>query len=144
MKKLVQVSIALALMANVVIAQKKEKVPPGPLDKKTYSVDITEDAKKKPETVKDDLKFASGKFNCKMLMEEGFQATPYEATFDSTASPITCAVTVEATGEKELVFKWEGTITDDTFEGTAVLTKKGKIKKSYTFTGTLKGKKVKK
>lgn len=144
MKKVIQFCIALALVSGTAAAQKKEKVPPGPLDKKTYTCDVTEDGKKKPETVKDDLKFASGKFSCKMLMSEGFQATPYEAVFDSSASPITCTFTAEATGEKELVFKWEGTITEDGVEGTAVLSKKGKTKKSYTFTGTQKGKKPKK
>lgn len=142
MKKLVQVGITLALMVNVAFAQSK-KVPPGPLDKKTYTCEVTEDGKKKPETVKDDLKFATGKFSCKLLLEEGFKATPYEASTDSTEKPYVTTFTVTAEGEKEMVYTWEGTITEDGIEGTATLTKKGKTKKSYTYTGTQKGKKTK-
>ncbi len=143
MKKLIQVGVALFLMIGTANAQAK-KTPPGPLDKKSYSVEITENGKKKPETVKDELKFASGKFQCKLFMEEGFKPTAYEAVYDSSASPVTCTVTIEGQGEKELVFTWEATITDDTIEGTATLTKKGKQKAAWTYTGTLKGKKVKK
>lgn len=143
MKKIAQVGITLALMVNVAFAQSK-KVPPGPLDKKTYTCDVTEDGKKKPETVKDDLKFSAGKFQCKSLLEEGFKPTAYEATTDSSEKPYVTTFTVEAVGEKELMYKWDGTITEDNIEGTATLTKKGKQKAAYTFTGTLKGKKPKK
>ncbi len=145
MKKIIGATLMLAFMASTVLAQKKEKVPPGPLDKKTYTIDLTKDGKKPGPAEKEELSFKMGKFSWKKMIADGYKATAYEATFDSTASPITCTFSVEATGDnKDLVYKWDGTITGDDVEGTAAVLKKGKQKESYTFTGTLKGKKPKK
>jgi len=143
MKKTIQVAAALMLLVSAGFAQaKKEKVPPGPLDKKSYTIEITEDGKKKAEPEKDEIKFAAGKFQCtKLFQAEGYKATVYEATYDSSASPITISFTAEAEGEKDVVFKWDGTITEDAIEGTAAILKKGKQKKSYTYSGNIKGKK---
>ena len=144
MKKTIQLSIALSLMLSVAVAQSKKVV--GPLDKKVYACDITEEGKKKaPEPVKDELKFTGGKFQCKLLLDEGYQATIYEATIDSSTTPYTTSFTAEAKGEKEGdYFKWDGTITEEAVEGTAAIFKKGKQKKSFVYSGTLKGKKAKK
>jgi hypothetical protein len=144
MKKLLYVAAALTLMVNVANAQKKEKVPPGPLDKKTYVVDFTADNKKNAVAVKQELKFAMGKFSWKTMIQDGYKATPYEATCDSTSSPASCTFSVEVPGDKDIVYKWDGTITGDDIEGTAAIVKKGKQKSSYTFSGALKGKKPKK
>jgi hypothetical protein len=144
MKKIIFIAAGLAFMATTAFAQKKEKIPPGPLDKKTFAVERTKDGKKKGTPEKEDLKFASGKFNWTTMVADGYKPAAYEATYDSTANPITCAFTSEAQGDKDMVFKWEGTITGDDIEGTATLTKKGKVKESYAFSGTIKGKKPKK
>lgn len=144
MKKIIYIAAGLAFMATTAFAQKKEKIPPGPLDKKTFAVELVKEGKKKGTPEKVDLKFASGKFNWTTMVQDGYKSSAYEATFDSTAKPITCAFTSEALGEKDEVYKWEGTITGDDIEGTSTLSKKGKVKESYTFSGTIKGKKPKK
>jgi hypothetical protein len=144
MRKLIYIAAGLALMTNTAFAQKKEKIPPGPLDKKTFAVERTKDGKKKGTPEKEDLKFASGKFNWTTMIQDGYKPAAYEATFDSTANPITCTFSAVAQGEKDVEYKWEGTITGDDIEGTATLTKKGKVKESYTFSGMTKGKKPKK
>jgi hypothetical protein len=63
---------------------------------------------------------------------------------DSSASPKT--ITFQSLGKNpdEEEIKWDGTITDDAVEGTVVITKKGKTKKEYSFSGTLKEKPGKK
>ena len=146
MKKIVKLSLALVLIASVSFAQSK-KPTSGPLDKKTFTVDITIDGKKKAEPTKDELKFDKGKFNCKLFAEEGFiKPEVYEASYDSSAKPVTCSITVEAKDESGKTFKWDGTITfgdEVAIEGTAaIIDKKGKQKKSWTYTGALKGKKA--
>lgn len=145
MKNALQLAAAIILLVNVTVAQ-STKVPPGPLDKKVFSVETTEENKKKAEPFKDDLKFDKGKFSCKKMNEEGFmKPSPYEATYDSSATPITCSFTVDAKDDSDNTFKWDGTITfgdEISIEGTAsIVNKKGKQKKSYTYSGALKGKK---
>ena len=145
MKKILYALLALTIMAGGAMAQaKKEKIAPGPLDNKSFIVEITKDGKKKGEPIKDEFKFKKGTFANKMLTDAVYlKAAAYDATFDSTAKPMTCAFTVEAKDESENTFKWEGTITygdEITIEGTAaILNKKGKQKESYTYTGTIKG-----
>ncbi len=145
MKKIIFIAAGLAFVATTALAQKKEKIPPGPLDKKTFAVERVKDGKKKGTPEKEDLKFAAGKFSWSTMIQDGeYKPAAYEATYDSTANPITCAFTSEPQGDKDVVYKWEGTITGDDIEGTATLTKKGKVKESYTFSGMIKGKKPKK
>ena len=137
--KIVNVALAVVLCTGVAFGQAKK----GPLDKKTYACEVTQDGKKKAEPVKDDLKFATGKFSCKMLTEEGYKASPYEAEADSTVTPPTYTFRCEAAGEKDESFTWEGAIDGEgNISGTATITKKGKTKKSFSYTGVLKGKKV--
>lgn len=141
MKKIVTLIAAIALV-SFGFAQKKPTS--GPLDKKSYIIELVQDGKKKAEPIKDELKFAAAKMSAKMITEEGFKANIYDASPDSSATPITVSFSCEAKGESaDNTFKWEGTITEDAIEGTAAIYKKGKVKKSYTFSGTLKGKKTK-
>ena len=148
MKKILSLAIALTLVVNFAFAQKEKekKITSGPLDNKTFVVDITKDGKKKAEPLKDEMKFKGGKLAIKMLTDMSYKSGTYEGTVDSTSNPKTCAFTMEAKDDSENTFKWEGTVTygeTTTIEGTsAILNKKGKQKESYTFTGELKGKKA--
>lgn len=141
MKKAIQIGFILLFTVNISFAQSKKG---GPLDKKTFTCEFIEEGKKKAEPVKDDLKFTGGKFQCKILLNEGFKATVYEFSIDSTDSSMPLTFWADIPGEKDEIFKWTATVTGDEIEGTATLFKKEKVKKRYNFSGTIKGKKVKK
>ena len=143
MKKTIITLLSLLLFVSFGNAQSKKKS--GKLDRKSYTCDVTPDGKKKAEPVKDELKFSGGTFQCKTLTDEGFKASEYDATVDSSASPPSYSFTCNAKDDKDDTYTWTGTVTGDDIQGTGVLTnKKGKTKKSCTFSGTLKGKKPKK
>jgi hypothetical protein len=143
MKKMIVTLLGFLLIINLGYAQSKKKS--GNLDRKTYACDVTPDGKKKAKAVPDELKFSGGTFQCKLLLGENFKVSEYDATVDSSTSPPTITFTCEAKDEKENVFIWTGKVTGDDIEGTATLTnKKGKTEKSFSFSGTLKGKKSKK
>lgn len=119
-----------------ILAQKKEKDKE--LDKKVLLIELNEEGKKK--ATPDELSFSNNKMKSKFFAEKGFAAEAYTVTVDSTAEERT--VTFESTqkndADEELV--WTGTVTEKEVEGTAVLSKKGKIKKEYSFTGSVKQK----
>jgi hypothetical protein len=141
MKKLLITIFSLLFIVSFSLAQSKKKS--GKLDRKTYTCDVTQDGKKKSNP--DELKFSGGVFQCKTLLDDDFKASEYETTTDSSASPPVITFTCEAKNEKEDVYTWTGTVTGDDIQGTATLvSKKGKTKKSFTYSGTLKGKKPKK
>ena len=136
--KTVKLLLAFIFVAGVAYGQAKK----GPLDKKIYTCEVTQDGKKKATPVKDDLKFATGKFNCKTMTEEGYKTAAYEAEVDSSSTPPTYTFRCES-ADGEDSFTWEGTIDGEgNISGTATITKKGKTKKSFTYTGSQKGKKA--
>ena len=143
MKKTIVTLLSLLLFINFGYSQSKKKS--GKLDRKTYTCDVTPDGKKKATPVSDELKFTGGTFQCKTLIDEGFKASEYDVTVDSSASPPSVTFTCNAKDDKDNVYIWTGTVSGDNIEGTGTLvTKKGKTKKSCTFSGMLKGKKPKK
>ena len=80
-----------------------------------------------------------------MMAENKLPAGPYTVTVDSSASPKTITFQSESKNGDDEVLKWDGTITDEAIEGTAIITnKKGKTVHDYSFTGTLKAKPGKK
>jgi hypothetical protein len=137
MKKTILLSAAL-MIGSFAFAQKKQK---SPIDGRIYAVTHTEQGKKKTEPIKDDISFMNGKFKSGHLMNMGFTMTDYDYEVDSTASPVTIKFTVEAKNDSQERFSWEGTITDDKVEGTAIMRKKGEIKHTYNFSGNWKNKK---
>ena len=64
----------------------------------------------------------------------------YTVTVDSSSEEraVTFDATLKNDAEEELV--WNGTLKEGDVEGTVVLSKKGKVKKEYSFTGSLKQK----
>lgn len=134
----------LAAASTNLFAQKKEKDKI--LVNKTYTVDFTETGAKKPKPVPDEIMFKGDKINSKyMLKEHQFPASSYTVSVDSASD--TKVITFQSEGKNPNEdIKWEGTVTDEAIEGNAVISKKGKMKKEYSFTGNLKvkpGKKVK-
>lgn len=131
--------VLLVFCCSGVFAQKrppKDKL----LDKKTFWTTVTLKAKKKMVSFDDEMSFRSGKMGSRKLQtEEGFIKGDYVVT-----------ETIEMVGDQVIKFqginknskglslKWEGTIFGETIEGTAVASKKGKVKKEYFFVGELK------
>jgi hypothetical protein len=119
----------------------------GPLDKKTFIIEVTKEGKKKPMDP-DELKFDAGKTKAKFFAESwGFKAGEYKITAidssDATAKAYTW--TAQSVSDIKEVMNWEGTIKGEDIDGTAVLiNEKGETKYNYTFTGKLKGKPGKK
>ncbi|OFY87746.1 MAG: hypothetical protein A3F72_02580 [Bacteroidetes bacterium RIFCSPLOWO2_12_FULL_35_15] len=139
-------------LSNCAYAQKKDAPEKkAPSDKllagKVFTIELTSQGGKKaaaPES--DELTFKSDKFTSKLMKTDNkFIPSPYTATIDSsnTASIVINFETEMKNPDEELI-KWSGKITGEDIEGTAVWTnKKGKTKKEYNFTGTIKGKKKK-
>ena len=134
----------LAELPYAVMAQTPLK---GPLDGKTFTVDIFKEGKKK-RLDEDDLKFSAGKFKSKYFVDWGFtKPSIYKITsIDSTSSATKIyswtAVTINDIKE---TMNWSGAITGEDIEGTSDLVNtKGEKKYSYTFSGKLKGKPGKK
>jgi archaellum component FlaF (FlaF/FlaG flagellin family) len=148
MKKLILpsfvVAIAFFAVNTKVFAQKKEKDKV--LANKIYTIELTETGGKKhakPES--DEISFKGEKLNSKFMTSEyKIPAAPYTVSVDSSATPKTITFQSESKGQDGEELKWDGTITDEAIEGTAVISKKGKTKKDYSFTGSLKGKPSKK
>ena len=133
---LVIVVLILSPSGNV-YAQKKEKL----LGEKQFDVEMTEQVKKKDNApVKDQILFRGDKLSSGFMMNKFvFTASTYTASVDSTSgTPIITFVSdsKNADGDK---LKWNGTVTAETIEGTAVITdKKGKTKADFAFKGQMK------
>ncbi len=129
---------ALALMlGNSAFSQVKKL----PLDGKTYVLEVTEDGKKKPLDP-DDLKFNAGKLKSSLFTDWGFGSGAYECTVDSSSGEKVYTFSAELKNDKSEVMAWEGTIKGEDIEGTANISKGSKQKHSYSFTGSIKKKKV--
>lgn len=132
---------ALVIISFSAFAQGPSK---GPLDGKRFTAEIQEEGKKKPLDP-DDLNFASGKIKSNVFGDWGFlKGAKYEIMgIDSTS---TQGVKIYSWGadminEQEEKLAWSGTCNGESIEGTIELVnKKGVVKKTFTFTGTLKKK----
>ena len=110
------------------------------LDKKGFWTTVTLKAKKKMVSFEDEMSFRSGKMGSRKLQtEEGFIKGDYviTETLEMDGDPIIKFQGINK-NSKGLSLKWEGTIFGESIEGTAVASKKGKIKKEYFFVGELK------
>lgn len=118
----------------------------GPLDGKTFTVDIYKEGKKKPYDP-DELKFNAGKFKSTLFAEWGFKTSKYKiVSIDSTTSSTKIySWTVEAVNDIKETMTWSGTVNGEEMEGTSeIVNAKGETKYNFTFTGKLKGKAGKK
>jgi len=139
---------SLLLISSFVISEARaQNNTKGPLDGKTYIVDIFKEGKKKPLD-SDELKFNLGKFRSKYFADWGFtKANKYQVTsVDSTSGATkTISWTTETTSDIKETMTWTGTINGEDIEGTSeIVNAKGETKYSFTFNGKLKGKPAKK
>lgn len=127
----------MAGIPNKALAQKKDKL----LGEKNYDVELTLQGKKKNDEVKkDQILFRADKLSSTfMLKEYVFTASPFTASVDSTSGTAIITFVSDSKNADGDKLKWNGTVTGETMEGTAVITdKKGKSKAEFTFTGKQK------
>lgn len=112
------------------------------LSGKVFTIElVAQGGKKEAKPESDEISFKADKFTSKLMKTENeFSSASY--TVSESSGVITFEA--ESKNKSEDVLKWTGTITGEAVEGTAVwTTKKGKTKKEYNFTGSLKEKKKK-
>ena len=143
--KTILLSACCFLWMHYGIAQKpapvkeKDKLLAG----KTFAVELVEkDAKKKAKPYSDEISFKGGKMHSNyMKAETKFLPASYEISVDALRENGAIAFVSESQTADGEALTWEGiTMPDGSAEGTVKLSKKGKIKKEYTFSGTLKTK----
>jgi hypothetical protein len=144
MKTTLIVTLAFTFLGTGAMAQKKEKDKV--LVNKTYTVEITENNVKKAKTEADEISFKGEKLSSKfMTAQNKIPAAAYTVSVDSTSDPKTITFSSEGKNPDGDIVKWDGTVTGEDIEGTAVITnKKGKTIHDYSFTGALKAKPGKK
>ena len=122
----------------------------GPKDKvlvgKIYTVDMAETTGKKVgKKANDEIAFKGEKLSSRFMTSENhFPAALYTVTVDSSSTPPVISFVSEGKSSDGEDIRWEGTITGDDIEGSAIITKKGKTKKEYSYTGSIKTKGAKK
>lgn len=133
-----------SVLPFVSLAQAPQK---GPLDGKTFIIEIFKEGKRKPMDP-DEFKFAAAKFKSKSFVDWGFtKPGPYKITSidSSNATTKIYSWTAETINDIKEVITWTGTINGEDLEGSSVLVNaKGETKWSYTYTGKLKKKPGKK
>lgn len=142
---LVRVLISLALGAFLsadALAQKiaKDRI----LDRKTFRVELRlVDTKKKQESlIEEELSFRSNKLSTLKLKSAdmgGFMAGDYQI-YETENVMDEKLYRFEAINKnaKDMSLKFVGTVFGEKIEGTATVSKNGKVKEEYTFSGTLK------
>jgi hypothetical protein len=135
----------LLILSNTAWAQKK--TPDKILGNKIYTIELTaQGGKKAAEPESDELTFKTDKLASKLMKTDfDFEPASYTITADSSdAAAVAISFESESKNANEETLKWTGTVKGIDIEGTAVwTTKKGKVKKEYSFTGIQKGKKKK-
>ena len=121
-------------------SKEKDKLLAG----KTFKVELAEkNAKKKDKPYQDEISFKGDKMHSNYMKTEAkFLPAAYAISVDSTIENGAIAFISESKIPDGEALTWEGIIMPKgSIEGTAKLSKKGKVKKEYSFTGALKNKK---
>lgn len=139
---------AILLAGGSAVAQKKKLG----LDGKTYDVQLKDDAKKDGKPAVDVLTFSGGKVKSDYLADKGgFGSGKVKVTEDSSyvdedTKQEVLKLTFEAesmsSDNEKFVLYWTGTVDGEDITGTLVWGTGGdKVKKSYTYSGSLRRKK---
>jgi hypothetical protein len=133
----------MMLSTSLTLAQRRPKDTV--LDKKTFvvSMELQEEKKRnQEEPFEEELSFRSNKLTSKVMRmsdEGGFQMGEYaigkrEVVMDEVIFHFE-AINKNSKG---LSLKWEGKVFGNQIEGKAIVSKNGKVKEEYVFTGSLK------
>lgn len=146
-KFLVMTGVLLLTGAGATFAQKKDKKEK-PLDNKVFTISLQEEKTAKPaKPIADELSFKGEKIKSKAMDEKWkFKTGTFKAVADST-NPEEPVITFDAempgdTKDDKLV--WKGTVTGEAgedIEGTVTWLKRDKVKKEFSFSGSLRKKK---
>jgi hypothetical protein len=146
--------LAFISFSTFSFAQKVKAVKDKLLDNKVYEIEINEDGAKKPKPVKDEMSFKGQKIKSKFMDEKymlnsGMYVVSVDTAYvegETEGTQVlekTINFTAESVnGDKEKL-AWAGTVVGEDIEGTVILSKKDKVKKQWTFSGTQKTKKKK-
>lgn len=131
---------AICMMTLSATAQRKAK--DRYLDRKVFVVMMEEqsDKRKQPEPFEDEITFRSNKMGSRQMQrDEGFQSGEYIVHDRDTVLEET-QFKFEGINKnsKDMSLKWEGSVYGAQIEGTAIISKNGKIKQEFEFTGELK------
>lgn len=112
------------------------------LDKKEFAItlELQEDKKKKQEPIEDELSFRSNKAWSKHMQSQsngGFLRGAYALKTEEMMGEKVYHFQIINKNAKGMSLKWEGKVLGERIEGTATISKKGKVKEEYTFSGTL-------
>jgi hypothetical protein len=139
--------VLLITGTGAAFAQKKEKKDK-PLENKVFTISIQEEKTAKPaKPLADELSFKGDKIKSKAMDEKWkFKTGNFKAVADST-NPEEPVVTFDAempgdTKDDKMV--WKGTVTGEAgedIEGTVTWLKRDKVKKEFSFSGSLRKKK---
>ena len=135
--------VALFAMHTSTFAQKKEKREKDKiLVNKVFTVEMVETTNQKVgKKDNDEISFKSDKLNSKFMTRENhFPPDFYTVSVDTSSKPPVFTFTCESKNTDGEDIKWEGTVTGDDIEGAATISKKGKTKREYSYTGSIKTK----
>jgi hypothetical protein len=147
-QKLFLLSCVLILSGTgTLLAQKKDKKDK-PLDNKVFTISLQEEKTAKPaKPIADELSFKGEKIKSKAMDEKWkFKSGTFKAVADST-NPEEVMVTFDAEmpgDSKDDKMIWKGTVSGESgedIEGTVTWMKRDKVKKEFSFTGSLRKKK---
>ena len=149
--KMIMLVAAIALQPAISFAQKKKIT----LDGKVFDVQLKDDAKKDGKPITDELTFRSGKARSTYLADKGgfgdakLKITEDSSYVDEDTKQEVMKMTFEgeamSSDNNKFVLYWTGEVDGEDITGTLVWGTGGdKVKKSYTYSGSLRGKKKKK
>lgn len=138
MKHLTTISILIFLSTAVSLAQKRPK--DRYLDRQDFVVTILDisDRKRVDEPVEDDqLHFRSNRMYSDHFQKTGFLRGAYAVKKEAFSGEEVLQFEAINKNSKGWSLKWEGTVFADQIEGTAIISKNGKVKQSFSFSGEL-------
>ncbi len=137
------ISMTLVVMLGILFlsnAASPCKLKDEVLNGKTFTVLTFEGGKRNAAPIVDELFFKSDKLKSKILAAEN-KFTPSTYTITEAISSTQVSFDCESKNADDEILHWTGTITGEEIEGVATLSRKGKVKKQYAFSGNLKIKK---
>ncbi len=136
------VLLGLVLVFNFDTSYSQKRPKDKILDKKEFSIklELQDDKKKKQEPIEDELSFRSNKAWSQHMQSQangGFLRGDYAVKKEEVLGEKVYVFQIINKNAKGMSLKWEGKVFGDQIEGSATISKKGKIKEEYTFAGTL-------
>lgn len=134
------ISLTLVVMLGILFLSNSSsihKLKDEVLNGKTFTILTLEGGKKISDPIVDELFFKSDKLKSKVLAAEN-KFTPGSYTITRDRSSLKLSFDCESKNANGELLHWVGMVDGEEIEGVVTLSKKGKIKKQYAFSGSLK------